>query len=1177
MATNPNMDALYVVRQFLKANGYGQCDTSFIEQSTISKVRATTSYGTELNLHMAQRTSSRQRLVLSIDLWRELVDANAPVTSFTELDVDFRNSTIVAAPNGVSAPSQLLISDYATILRDYHLAGWPVMRSGRNTENRKGMFTEQWTPFTDSNWFRLRPLSIRRINQQNQMVQEDGRLPQAVRLAFDKCTARAGELDMLGKLRGAGSPQTIGLIHGNPRPDQISIDENGRPQFVDALQASMDMVETDFVPLAFDIRVLGRNANLWPAFQQSYGQAHLGGTSSGYPITVTVPEIDDLTPYIGNLYIETLGQILTSPAATQESILHAGELIVAHANGDSLPRAGVLPELFPELSQGRSGWRPDFFYVEATEREALQRERLEVNPLHFVTTTSGNGVTFPTGFRASAVDAHFRNPHRIDFALVVNDGPNPTSSAVVTKHIFAAPSITDLKRKQHNIRAIAINSGNGNACAGAPGANAHALAVGLIADALDMDSGHVAVLSTGKIGTPLEVRQYGASVPSLVEHLDSSPSAGLDAADATRTTDSIAKTVEVASARFNVAGMAKGSGMVTPGLATMIVTLTTDAMVEQDLLDRVTKKASDAFNAIRADGCTSTNDSLTIMASGANGYRPSEEELTKAVTLAAESLARQILHDLETSTMRLEQQGGIPEVVPNGPLPRTASITVEGSTSPWRVADEITKADLFRADLAFGPVIDPGSFVAVVGSACTEHAPDVNPDDVEIRIDGALVFQNQTVIGPPPERFHGELDIQIKLGPEEFSATRLTTGKMLQLVDFPGFPQRRDRPRPIRSDIRHRTDHIKLLPPEVTELARASTIERLYLIFRGTDKNGFVHIPASSYANDIPITLLIPHDASVRGVITDCNRVDVAKVRRFDDNLVHALSAHPFATRAGSSGMTGDLRNAAQEHALRNRRRTRHIMIADSHFDITDDVQRRISKGLEFTPVSACTRTGDEDHSAVGLLDDTSEFAGMGCIGINLQEVVLLSPPNAFSGDWAAIQPVIRDRLLTPAGSVQARDDIWPKQHFEPAQPSAMEHFDALFEAMIAREHQPDVPPLSNPAYFHAYLASRAQNLSVHIERNMYDHDGDPDERAAAIATASTALRRLDSFSPELAADYLLAYEAARDSWTNSIRTPFGQANYSYDFEAVPVHSFANDGALFPADGLQRLPRTPFD
>ena len=260
-------------------------------------------------------------------------------------------------------------------------------------------------------------------------------------------------------------------------------------------------------------------------------------------------------------------------------------------------------------------------------------------------------VTAAHGFRAAGVAAGLKSSGLLDVALVVNDGPAPTGAGVFTSNrVKAAPVLwTQQVVRDGRVDAVVLNSGGANACTGAAGfQDTHATAE-WVAMSLGASAGDVAVCSTGLIGERLPVDRLLAGVEAAVPLL--AVSGADDAARAIMTTDSVPKQAVAVGAGFLVGGMAKGAGMLAPGLATMLAVVTTDAVVDPERLDAALRRATaTTFDRVDSDGCMSTNDTVLLLASGASGVTPKDEELFVAVESVCADLAEQLVDDAEGSS-----------------------------------------------------------------------------------------------------------------------------------------------------------------------------------------------------------------------------------------------------------------------------------------------------------------------------------------------------------------------------------------------------------------------------------------------------------------------------------------------------------------------------------------------
>ncbi|WP_055699712.1 bifunctional glutamate N-acetyltransferase/amino-acid acetyltransferase ArgJ [Streptomyces silaceus] len=264
-------------------------------------------------------------------------------------------------------------------------------------------------------------------------------------------------------------------------------------------------------------------------------------------------------------------------------------------------------------------------------------------------------VTAAQGFLASGVAAGIKESGALDLALVVNRGPSCAAAGVFTSNRVQAAPVRWSRRTlaDGRISAVVLNSGGANACTGPAGeddtratAERTALAVGVGAD-------EIAVCSTGLIGVPLPMDRVFAGVDAAAARL--SPERGEEAAVAIKTTDSVHKTAVVSGPGWTVGSMAKGAGMLAPGLATMLVVLTTDAEVDAPALDSALRGAvRTTFDRVDSDGCMSTNDTVLLLASGASGVAPEQDAFAEAVRAVCLDLARQLVEDAEGASKEIE-------------------------------------------------------------------------------------------------------------------------------------------------------------------------------------------------------------------------------------------------------------------------------------------------------------------------------------------------------------------------------------------------------------------------------------------------------------------------------------------------------------------------------------------
>jgi glutamate N-acetyltransferase/amino-acid N-acetyltransferase len=273
-------------------------------------------------------------------------------------------------------------------------------------------------------------------------------------------------------------------------------------------------------------------------------------------------------------------------------------------------------------------------------------------------------VTAAKGFTAAGIAAGIKDSGDRDLALVVNTGPRRAAAAVFTSNRVQAAPVQWSRQilADGRVGAVVLNSGGANACTGPQGFQDTCATAETAAGLLGLDSSDVAVCSTGLIGVPLPMDRLLAGVESAVGRL--SESGGEDAALAVMTTDTVPKKASVTCGGWTVGGMAKGAGMLAPGLATMLVVLTTDADLDGAALDRALRDATRVtFDRVDSDGCMSTNDTVLLLASGAAEVTPEYGEFAAAVREVCADLARQLITDAEGASkeIRVEVLGAASE------------------------------------------------------------------------------------------------------------------------------------------------------------------------------------------------------------------------------------------------------------------------------------------------------------------------------------------------------------------------------------------------------------------------------------------------------------------------------------------------------------------------------------
>ena len=371
------------------------------------------------------------------------------------------------------------------------------------------------------------------------------------------------------------------------------------------------------------------------------------------------------------------------------------------------------------------------------------------------------------GFVAAAVTAGIKPSGKPDMALVVNTGPEFVAAGVFTRNrVVASPvKLTRKAVADGRLAAVVYNSGNANACNGARGDADAAAVVQRVADAIGCEAADVAACSTGLIGEQLPLDLMLNAIDPLVAGLGDHADA---AAEAIMTTDTVPKTTMVTHAGgWSLAGMGKGVGMMAPSLATMLVCLTTDASITQELADAALRQATAVtFDRLDIDGSTSTNDTVLLLASGASGITPTQQELDEVVREACTDLARQMQADAEGVTKRV-------------------TVTVTGTTTDdmaLNAARTIARDNLFQCAM-FGSDPNWGRTLAAVGMADA----DMDPEKISV------YFNNQAVCidscGAPGARdvdLTGvDIDVVVDLGTGgPGQATIRTTDLSLGYVEF---------------------------------------------------------------------------------------------------------------------------------------------------------------------------------------------------------------------------------------------------------------------------------------------------------------------------------------------------------------------------------------------------------
>jgi glutamate N-acetyltransferase/amino-acid N-acetyltransferase len=373
-------------------------------------------------------------------------------------------------------------------------------------------------------------------------------------------------------------------------------------------------------------------------------------------------------------------------------------------------------------------------------------------------------VTAPAGFVAAGIASGLKPLSVPDLALVATESrqPMPATAVFTTNKMTAAPVVVSrrhLAAAHGRSAAVVVNSGNANAATGAQGvADAEAMCA-LVAADLGCAQEEILVCSTGTIGVPLPMSVLESGIPKAVAALATRQEAASDAAEAIRTTDSRRKEVTVRGTGFTVGGMAKGAGMLAPNLATMLAVLTTDAAAEPTALQRALAAAvAGTFNSLTVDGCTSTNDTVVLLASGRAGPVPAAD-LVESVTAACADLVAQLAADAEGATrvIRFHVTGAVSDD--------------EAHRAARRVAESLlVKCSWFGRDPYWGRI------ASELGSAGVRFDPDavsIAYGGVVVARDGVAVPHDETAVR---DRLGGRhLEVTADLGVGQGRASMLTT------------------------------------------------------------------------------------------------------------------------------------------------------------------------------------------------------------------------------------------------------------------------------------------------------------------------------------------------------------------------------------------------------------------
>ncbi len=339
------------------------------------------------------------------------------------------------------------------------------------------------------------------------------------------------------------------------------------------------------------------------------------------------------------------------------------------------------------------------------------------------------GVTAPAGFNAAGIPAGLKSTGKNDVVVVQNLGPSFTAAGVFTSNRVAAAPVHWSRQviADGRVDAVLLNSGGANACTGAEGfANTHKSAEH-VAQLLNIAAGDVAVASTGLIGVQLPMDKLLSGASEAISALAGDQNASDQAAAGIMTTDTVPKLTsrlvgDSTTGQVIIGGMAKGAGMLAPALATMLVVLTTDAVLSSEQLDQALRAATAmSFDRADSDGCMSTNDTVLLLASGASGITPDVAEFTAALTDACQELAAKLIEDAEGADHTIAI--------------RTFNAATEADA--LEVSKAVSRSNLVKTAI-FGKDPNWGRVLSEVGT--TKAA--FEPDELNVAINGVWVCKN---------------------------------------------------------------------------------------------------------------------------------------------------------------------------------------------------------------------------------------------------------------------------------------------------------------------------------------------------------------------------------------------------------------------------------------------------
>jgi len=352
-------------------------------------------------------------------------------------------------------------------------------------------------------------------------------------------------------------------------------------------------------------------------------------------------------------------------------------------------------------------------------------------------------VTAAKGFLASGVSAGLKSSGKKDVALIYNQGPNYDAAAVFTSNkVKAAPVIwTQEVIKNKKLKSVVLNSGGANACTGSDGfADTHKTAEH-VAELLSIGAIEVGVCSTGLIGNRLDMPKLIKGIEQAHQHLKNN--GGDDAAEAIITTDSHKKTAKLENQGWNIGAIIKGAGMLAPDMATMLCVITTDADISDLDHQLILQSATDkTLNRIDSDGCTSTNDTVILMSSGASGIKPDKEDFEKQLQLLMSDLSSLLINDAEGATKVITID----------------VINAISESDAVNVGRSIARNNLLKCAM-FGEDPNWGRILAAVGTADAT----LNSDLIDVYLNGLQVCGNGAAMASSEKVNLKERSIQIRV------------------------------------------------------------------------------------------------------------------------------------------------------------------------------------------------------------------------------------------------------------------------------------------------------------------------------------------------------------------------------------------------------------------------------